>query len=272
MQPKPGTIQGRKEFNMNRNEDVIEIDLWKLITACLQKWWMIVLAALLCGTVGFGYSKLFIAPTYQSTVKIYVNNSEINVGNLSISASDLSASAKLVDIYEVILNTKDTLDVIIDKAGLDYKYTYKDVRRMLNTASVNDTQIFQVTVTNTSPTEAHLIATTIGEELPDIIADIIDSADARIVEHSIVADQKVGPSNSRNALLGALIGFVIVVAIIVIRELLDTTITEESDIQEITDIPILTHIPDFGAAPRNKDRYAKNYYRKSAEEVAGGNK
>ncbi len=239
---------------MYRNDDVIEIDLWKLMSACLRKWWLIVLAAMVCGIAGYVISKVCIAPTYESTVKIYVNNSEINVGNLSISASDLTASAKLVDIYEVILNTKDTLDVILERAGLSDTYDYRDIREMLRTDSVNDTQIFQVKVTNTSPAEAHLIASTIGEELPRIISDIMDSADARIVEHSIVAEEKVAPSNAKNALLGALLGCGMVVAGIVIRELMDTTITKESDIQEITDIPILTHIPDFGGNPRRKER------------------
>ncbi len=254
---------------MNQREDVIEINLWKLMLVCLQKWWLIALATLLCGSVGFAYSKLFIAPTYQSTVKIYVNNSEINVGNLSISASDLTASVKLVGIYEVILNTKDTLDVILEEADLTDKYDYKDIQKMLKTASVNDTQIFQVTVTNTSPEEAHVIASTIGEHLPDIIADIMDSADARIVEHSIIAEEKVAPSNAKNALIGAMLGFVVVVAILVVKELLDTTIKEEADIQEITDVPILAYIPDFNSNGRKDGAYAKNYYRKSAQENNG---
>ncbi len=247
---------------MSQNEDVIEINLWKLILVCLQRWWLILLVALICGTAGFVYSRFFIEPTYESTVKIYVNNSQIDVGNISISSSDLTASAKLVDIYEVILKTKDTLDVIIEKADLTDTYTYKDVRKMLSTASVNETQIFEVKVTNTDPKRAHLIASTIANELPSIIADIIDSADARIVEHSIVAEEKVGPSNTRNAMLGAIIGFVLVVGVLVVMELLDTTIKDEDDLREVIDtIPVLAYIPDLNGNKKKLSRYARNYYR-----------
>ncbi len=253
---------------MNRNDEVIEINLWKLIFVCLQKWWLIVLAALICGSAGYIYSRCFIAPTYQSTVKLYVNSNAINVGNISVSAADMNVSVKVVEIYEVILKTKDTLDVIIEKAGLQTKYDFRDLQDMISAASVNETQIFQVTVTNTSPQDAHLIATTIAEELPDIIAEIINGTDAKIVEHSIIPEQKIGPSNSRNAMIGALIGFVVVVAVLVIMELADTTIKDEEDLTEVLEgVPILAYIPDLSGNKKRMSRYARNYYRQQSYEA-----
>ncbi len=244
---------------MKNNDEVIEIDLWKLILACVSKWWLIAIVTLVFGIAAFVCSKVLITPTYQSTVKIYVNNSDMNIGNISISTSDLTASAKLVDLYEVILNTKDTLDVVIKEAGLNY--SYGQVMGMLSTSAVNDTQVFRVTVTNTSPEEAQLIADTIGKVLPDVIADIIDSADARIVENAIVPTQKVAPSNSRNAMMGAMVGFVLVVGILVVIELLDNTIKNEDDLLDVIDIPVLTYIPDFYNDGKKRNTYNRNYYK-----------
>ncbi len=231
---------------MSQNEnDILEIDVWKLFLACLKKWWIIAIATVGCGVVVLLYSLFFIIPTYASTIKLYVNNSNNNPNSVSITASDMNASAQLVDVYEVILNTKDTLDVVLDRTGLASKYETKDLSRMLQTKAVNGTQVFQVTVTNSSPEEAQLIASTIGIVLPEKIAEVIDKSDARIVENAVIPTEKVAPSNTKNAFIGLLVGFFVSVAVIIVVELLDSTIKSEDDLNDITDLPILSRIPDF---------------------------
>lgn len=242
--------------NERKNNEVVEIDLLRLARACLKKLWFIITLSLLFGSCAYLGTRYFITPMYESTVKLYVNNSDISVGNVSISTSDLSASVQLVDVYEAILDTKDTLDVVIAQAGLDY--TYSDVSSMLTTSSVNDTQIFQVTVTNADPEEAELIASTIGEVLPEVIAGIIESADARVVEHAIIPSEPSSPSYLRNTAMGLMLGFVLSVGIIVILELMNTTIREEKDFVDIVEIPILAYIPDGGAKPKKSSSYG--YY------------
>ena len=240
----------------NANDDTIQIDLLRLARACLKSWWMILLVTIAFGAVTYVGTKELVTPLYQSSVKIYVNNSEINVGSVSVSTSDLSASIQLVDLYEVILNTKDTLDEVIKQTGLDYDYT--DIQAMLTTSSVNDTQVFEVVVTNPSPEEAQLIASTIGTVLPEVIQGIIDSADARIVESAIVPTQKSSPSYTSNTIKGALVGFVLAVLVICLLDLLDITIREESDFKSIVDAPVLAYIPDYNSKYENKyGRYGK---------------
>ncbi|MCD8086390.1 MAG: Wzz/FepE/Etk N-terminal domain-containing protein [Clostridiales bacterium] len=242
--------------NKRKNNQVVEIDLLRLARACLKRLWFIITFSLLFGSCAYLGTTYFITPMYESTVKIYVNNSDISVGNVSISTSDLSASVQLVDVYEAILDTKDTLDVVIEKSGLDY--TYSEISSMLTTSSVNDTQIFQVKVTNADPEEAALIASTIGDVLPEVIAGIIESADARVVEHAIVPSQPSSPNVLRNTMMGAMLGFVLSVGIVVILELMNTTIREEKDFVDIVEIPILAYIPDSGTKPKKSSSYG--YY------------
>ncbi|MCC8041984.1 MAG: hypothetical protein LIO69_00405 [Oscillospiraceae bacterium] len=249
---------------MSREDDVIEIDLYRIMMACLKKWWAFLIVMVAFGVCGYVGTKLLVAPTYESTVKLYVNNQDLSVGNVSISTSDLNASAQLVDVYEVILNTKDTLDIVIDAAGLDYDYT--QVLSMIETAAVNDTQIFQVTVTSTSPQEAQLIAATIGDVLPGVIEGIVENADARIVEHAIVPTRRSAPNYTQNAAVCALIGFVIVALIIVVQVVTNISINNEDDLLDvIRDIPVLTHVPNFDGGSKKVSRYSKNYYYQGSE-------
>lgn len=230
---------------MKQSSDYIDIDLGRLALVCLKKWWLIVTATILFGAAAFGTTRFFITPTYESTVKIYVNNSDINVGNLAITASDLTASRSLVDVYKVILNTKDTLDIVIERAGVEYDY--KQLMDMLDTSTVNDTQVFEVAVTSTSAKEAELIASTIGNVLPDVIAGIIESADARIVEHAVVPTDRTAPDYSRNTVIGAGLGLLIAVLFLCVRELINDKIRAEDDIVRITELPILAYVPSSDA-------------------------
>ena len=90
------------------HEELFEIDLFKLLNALLHHVWLVVLAALICGVIGFSYASYRITPMYQSSILLYVNTSTISVGRTSISMADLSLSKSLVDTYIVILKTRLT--------------------------------------------------------------------------------------------------------------------------------------------------------------------
>ncbi len=243
---------------MNTKNDEISIDLWKLIQTCFHRWKLIALVTVLFGLAAMFVSVRFITPTYKSTVKIYVNNSSLDVSSLSISVTDMNASVQLVDLYEVLLMADDTLDIILEAAGLDY--SYGQIIGMLETSSVNDTQVFQVIVTSTSPVEAQLIAATIGEKLPEVINDLISGADAVVISHPKVPTARSAPSHSRNTVLGALVGFVIAVAGITVAFLMDTGIYDDEDILEVTASPILAYLPDMSDDSRTKRQYKQGYY------------
>ena len=57
-----------------KERDMIEIDLLKLVLILWRKAWAIVLAAIVMGGVAFGITYNFITPKYQASVKVYVNN------------------------------------------------------------------------------------------------------------------------------------------------------------------------------------------------------
>ncbi|MCC8168630.1 MAG: hypothetical protein LIO37_04740, partial [Clostridiales bacterium] len=83
---------------MNRKangDDTIQIDLLRLVRACLKSWWLILLVTIAFGALAYVGTKELVTPQYQSSIKIYVNNTEISVGSVSITSSDVSASIQL---------------------------------------------------------------------------------------------------------------------------------------------------------------------------------
>lgn len=249
---------------MNNKQADIEIDLFKLVRVLFSKSLVIILVALLVGSLVFAVTYFFISPTYQATASIYVNNSSVSLGSarLTISNAELSASNGLVSTYIYILQSRTTLEDVIEQAALPY--AFKDLKKMIQATPVTNTAAFDVTVTSTSPTEAELIANTIAKVLPERISEIVDGSNVRIIDYAIVPAGRSAPSFTKNTLIGCVIGAFLAVMIIsikfIIAEQNDVVIHSADELREMyPDLSILTLIPDMRLSEK-KGYYYSSYY------------
>ena len=250
-------------MNEKRMHDEIEIDLGKLLRALLSKAWLIALTAVVGEVITFFATFLFVTPQYQSTAMFYVNNNSLSVGDasFSISSGDLVTSRNLVDSYIVILNTRETLDEVIAHTG--GTYSYREVKNMISASAVNETEIFKVTVTNPDPQEAQKIANAIAQVLPGRIGTIIKGTTAEVVDSATVPTQPSSPSYTKNIVLGFMLGFLLTVGVIAVREIFDTAIRSDEDIMDVCQHPVLATVPDLTAA--SKTGYEYRYERESSK-------
>ena len=228
-----------------KTQQEYEIDLLDLAKAMWSHIVAIVLAAVVCAGLALGYTKLLITPTYKANALLYVNSSDISVAGskLSISASDLPAAKSLVDTYIVILNTRTTLNDVIEQSGVSY--SYDQLKKMISASSVNSTEIFSVEVTSTSPQEAELLANTIARVLPEKIASVVDGSSVRIVDTAVVPSKKAAPSTGKNTMLGFLLGAVLACGAVVVLYLMDDKIHSADYLLSSYDLPLLAVIPDL---------------------------
>lgn len=249
------------ETDFQQNE-MSEINVTRIIRTVLNKAWLVAIIAVLCAVLTFAGTFFFITPQYESTAVFYVNNSNLSLGDtsLSISSGDLTTSRNLVDSYIVILNTRETLVDVIDYAGASR--TYKELQEMITAEAVNETELFQVTVTSPDPNEAERLANAIAYILPKRIGTIIDGTSARVADAAIVPNQPSSPSYTKNTIIGFLLGFVLTVGVIALREIFDTTIRVEEDITQNCKHPILASVPDMTAPSKGGSYYGSSRSKK----------
>ena len=206
---------------MAEENDYIEIDLVRLLSALWRHFWIILLSMVIFGAAGFGYANYLITPLYQSDVQMYVNNADISVGSTSIkfSQGDLLAAQGLVDTYIVILNSRPMLDDVIDE--LELPYSYEQLKGMIDAEAVNGTEVFQITVTDANRKEAKEIANKIAELLPEHISAVVDGSSVRVVQYAVLAGGPCSPNVVKYLCLGIALGFLLSAGIIVLRVLLD---------------------------------------------------
>lgn len=239
---------------MNNRQEV-EMDLPRLLKALWRKAWVILLTAAIFGAAALGVNVAFVTPQYKARALMYVNSSSISVGStkLSISQAELNAAQSLVDTYIVILNTRTTLNEVIEQTGVNY--TYEQLSKMISAASVNSTEVFYIEVTSPDPKEAALLANTIAQVLPEKIASVVEGSSARIVDYAVEPTKKDSPRTALNMAVCMVLGAVFACGAVVAGELMDKQIHDSDYLIQTYDIPVLAVIPDLLTAGDTNDYY-----------------
>ena len=239
---------------MIAKDDVLEIDLQKLLMAYLRKWWLIILCGVLmaCGTLLCTVK--FITPLYQASVSVYVNNSSSNQQVDYVTSSNLDASQRLVNTYINIAKSDRVLDLVAEKLNGDY--TVKELREMFSAAQVDKTEIFCIYITCPSAEESARIANVMAEVAPKEISSLIDGSSARVIDYAKVPEQQYSPSYSKNTALGGFLGCLLSLAYLTVMFLMDVRIQSDEDLTALFDMPILGQIPNINTIrSANKKKY-----------------
>ncbi len=244
------------------SKEYFVIDLTHIIKTLLQRAWMIIIASFLGAAIGFSIAAFAIAPTYSSSVMLYVNNSSFTVGDIgfSISSSEISAAQSLVKTYTVLLKNRTTLEEIIKTTGVEYEW--EELYNMIEAAPVNETEIMGVTVTCEDPYEAEKIANGIAKVLPRRISEVVEGSSMEVVDSAIANTEKVAPSITGFTAVGFVLGAVLSCLFVAILALMDNTVHDEEYILNTYNYPILAKIPDLLETPTKRYGYYQRYYYK----------
>ena len=242
---------------MRENREHLEVDLRRMIVVLWSNLWIILLVGALLAAMGFGYAWLTIEPTYSANTKLYVNNNYPD--SPGYSSSQLVAAQDLADTYMVILRTHNVLDAVAEEVNLGY--SYGQLRGMISASAVNETEVFQVTVTCNDYKHAAIIANAIAKVLPQKLPEIVDVASVRVVDYATENPNPVGPSYTRYAMMGFILGAMASAAIFVVAELMDTTINSEEYLAHVyKEYPLLAVVPGAESTKSGYKGY-KGYYK-----------
>lgn len=231
------------------------IDLLEVVKLLWHKAWLIVLVGVLAAGAALACTAFLIAPKYTATVTMYVNNYNNKDSSTTITSGDLSASAKLVDTYIAIIKSNTLLDEVAQEARVNY--SSEKIEEMITASAVDATEVFDVNVTCHSAAEATRIANAIATVSPDRIAEIVEGSSVKVIDLAEVPEKRSSPSYSKNTAVGLLLGVVVAMGLILIREMVDTRIKSEEDLKE-WDLPVLGVIPDMSSAGK-KGSYGYGY-------------
>ena len=230
-------------------EETMEINLKEVFKALVKSAWIIILCAILVGGAVLAYTVNFVTPVYKTSVTLYVNN---NTGeSKKVGSADLAVALQLVNTYVNIIQSDTVLEKVIDNTGINL--TAKQIRDMLTASSINETEMFEVSITSTNPQLSADIANAIANVAPGEISKIIEGSSAKVIDYARVPTSRAAPSYTVNTVVGAMIGALLSAFVIVLLVCLDARVRSEEDLIKICGVPVLGAIPDFTQVGKNLD-------------------
>ena len=243
---------------MNNNQvpfenDEIEIDLLELFRALKKRMWLILAVTIICGGIAGVFSKVVLTPQYTSTAMVYILSKETTLTSLA----DLQIGSQLTKDYAVIVSSRPVLEDVVEKLNLDMKYD--DLEKKITITNPKDTRILSISAEDPDPQMAKAIADEVANTASEYIGDIMEMIPPKLIESGEIPHQKTSPSNSKNAVLGAMVGFVAVCGVIVLEVLMNDTIRTEDDVEKYLGLSVLAMVPEReGEIAEDKEAMAKN--------------
>ncbi|MDD3660793.1 MAG: Wzz/FepE/Etk N-terminal domain-containing protein [Lachnospiraceae bacterium] len=238
-------------LNLNQNDE-IEIDLKEIFFLLLHNAVLIILASLSLATIFFIVSRYIMTPIYESTTKIYILSKQ---NEATLTYTDVQLGTQLTKDYAELIKSRYVLEEVIDELGLDLEY--EQMLGVVEVATPTDTRILSIAVKDKDPVMAMNIANAIRDNSAVHIQNVMDIEAVNIVETANLPVEPTEPSVMKFTLLGAVVGGMLVVMIVLIRFITNDTVKTSDDVEKYLQLSTLAVIPRTETTKKSKKKIRK---------------
>ncbi|MBQ4058414.1 MAG: polysaccharide export protein [Lachnospiraceae bacterium] len=257
---------------IEERNDEIEIDLRELFYVLLGKIWIIILVTALGLGIAAGYTLAFVQPIYSSTATLYVMTKSTSITSLT----DLQVGSSLTQDYQVFIQSRPVVDKVIEELELDM--SYEQFVSNLSVENPANTRFIDITVNHH---DAYM-AKTIVDKLTDVSAErmgtIMETEAPNVADYGHIPEHQTSPNVTKNSLIGAVLGFVLSVGVILVLHLMNDAINTTEDVERYLGmntlglIPLEEGVSKKGTRGHDKDAARVRKERKKARKQAAKNK
>lgn len=243
------------------NENVIRriddeeetIDLREIFFLLKRHIVVILLTTVLFALAGLAGTMLFITPQYQANATMIVNTRQ-DV-NANVTSDQINSAQKLVATYSIIIKSDTVLDQVIRNLGLTL--SYDELAEKVEVSAVDSTQVMRISVTDPNPESARRMCEEITRVAPDTIMETVEAGSVKVISEARAGVDPVSPNKKMNTAIAGLLGMVLVVGILVLRQLLNNTLQTDEDIQRQLGLTVLGVIPLVNRPGEKKNKKSK---------------
>lgn len=266
-----------------QNNNTNTIDLTQLIRICRKHIWALILWSVGLALVGWGVASFIISPKYTSSAQVLVNQ-KANKNDPNAAYTTQQANMQLVTTYKDIVTShvilqeasnrlanptrvvkkaqpakyrteadgtrrliKKAQPAVIDRSGKAYSVSAKQLAKSVSVATQQQSQVFTINAKADTPDKSKAEANAVAEVFKDRIKSIMN-----VNNVTIVAPAAKGVQSSPNVrlftLAGFVIGLVLSFAVVMIRELSDTAVRDDSYLTETLGLTNLGQIAHFNVS------------------------
>lgn len=219
-----------------------ELDLTQLFELFWNKKTEVILIILLFIVLGITYTICLVTPKYTSkTTLLLATEQENGTTGSQITTTDLTLNSKLVATYRDLVKSSKVVRQVI--SNLDLDMSEESLKGSISVQAKADTDILEISVTNTDPELAAKIANELAPVFSEQVKEYYNINNVHVVD---VAEVEENPSNINHAkdiIIFAFIGIIVAAAYVLIANMLDTTVKSAEDIEKLCSVTVLASIP-----------------------------
>ena len=244
MEQKTITIEQNKEIsqvNRNKPNQTVEqeIDLVELFFVLLHHWKSLLLSFLIGATVFGAYHNMMVKPVYTASTELYITSTDS-----VISLQDLQLGSALTAYYQSIITSRAVLNKVID--DLQLNTDYKGLRKLISVTNPTGTHIIQTKVSTNNLALSRDIANDLLVVSIDRIFQIVGTSEPTIIDYAEAqAVEDATPGLLRYLIIGGMIGFLLVAAVLFAETIMNRALKTEDDIEKYLQLPVLSAVPYY---------------------------
>ncbi len=207
----------------------------------LRKHLVLVILLTLIGGVGTFVVMQFIPNEYTASTTMYVltkNEAAQNPAEQNVTQSDLSASQMLSSDVATIIKSDRVARDVAQQLGMENLKAYK-----INVESATTTRVLTLKITGRDPEQAANIANAMVQDTSAVAQAVMGIQSVNTVDAAIPPTSPSGPRRVLFAAVGAMAGFFLATAIVVLQDMLDTRVRSGEEAEQIMGVPVVGHFP-----------------------------
>lgn len=264
--------------NSTKTENTIDLRrLWMLLRAHI---WAIITWAVGLGAVGFVLAAFVVEPKYTSTTQILVNQKR-NTTDAGQAFNAQQADVQLINTYKDIVTSpvilkdaskwlKNPTEVVkpakkaqyktladgtkklvspaepavVRRAGRGYNVSAKEMQKAVSVSTQQQSQVFTISAKSNDPEKAQSIANAVAQTFKSKIKSIMNVNNVTIVSPA-ARGTKTFPRTSLFTLAGIVLGLIISIVLIVLRDSFNTTVRDDDYLTKELGLTNLGHVSHF---------------------------
>lgn len=231
---------------MNTMIDYVEetmkekFDLVKLLNILKKNIKLLLILPAICLVVRAALTFFVMPDKYTASTQILVN---MKKSSSDLAFQNVQSSLQSVNTYTEIIKSPRILDKV--SREFDGQYSTAELNSFLKVTNQTNSQIITVSVTTGNKSESDKIVNRISKVFAHDMPKIMSVDNVTILSSAHDNAVKVSPIVSVNLVISIIVGIVLAILIIFLKELLDKRIKTEEDVESQLGLPILGSIQKF---------------------------
>lgn len=217
------------------------IDLREVMHIIRKNLKLIIMITFLAVFITGIFSAFILPKQYEAYTQLIINKPSNQ--DQPLTYNDVMLNQKLVETYSIIAKSNTVLQQVIDNLKLDI--TLKELNEKITVSGEGETEIIRITAKDTDPQLAVNIANNVGEVFMSEVVRKMKIDNVQVIDPARIPEEPSSPNTKLNIAIAAVLGIMISLGIVFLKEYLDNTIKTPDDVQKYLGLPVLGSIPNI---------------------------